>query len=173
MHIFVSGTITTDGAEADDNAKRLDERNKGVIFKKSASFTDCISEINNTQIDDAKYLDVVIPMCNLIELSDNYSKTSGSLWQYLRDDPYDNIVHSESFKFKINMKGKTPAAGNAKNVELLILNWSENCVISYAAGETKFAITDTEHYVPVVTFLTQDNEKLLEQLRPGFQATNK
>ena len=42
-------------------------------------------------------------MYNLIEYSDNYSKTSGSLWQYYRDDPNDNIVHSESFKFKINI----------------------------------------------------------------------
>ena len=71
------------------------------------------------------------------------------------------------------MKGKNPAAGNAKNVELLILNWSENCVITSAAGETKFATTDTERYIPVVTFLTQGNEKLLEQLRPCFQTTNK
>ena len=44
--------------------------------------TDCISEINNTKLDNAKYIDVVMPMYNLIEYSDNYSKTSESLWKY-------------------------------------------------------------------------------------------
>ena len=61
-YILVSGTITITGAGADDAAKRLDERNKGVIFKNCAPFTDCISEINNTQIDNAKYIDVEMPM---------------------------------------------------------------------------------------------------------------
>ena len=61
-YILVSGTITITGAGADDAAKRLDERNKVVIFKNCAPFTDCISEINNTQIDNAKYIDVEMPM---------------------------------------------------------------------------------------------------------------
>ena len=119
-YILVSGTITITGAGADDAAKRLDERNKGVIFKNCAPFTDCISEINNTQIDNAKYIDVVSPMYNLIEYSDNYSKTSGSLWQYYRDDPNDNITQSESFKFKITIIGKTPAADDIKHVEIAV-----------------------------------------------------
>ena len=71
-YILVSGTITITGVGVDDAAKRLDERNKGVIFKNCAPFTDCISEINNTQIDNAKYRDVVLPMYNLIEYRDNY-----------------------------------------------------------------------------------------------------
>ena len=50
-----------------------------MIFKNCAPFTDCISEINNTQIDNAKDIDLVMPMYNLIEYSDNYSKTSESL----------------------------------------------------------------------------------------------
>ena len=98
---------------ADDAAKRLDERNEGVIFKHCVLFIDCISKINNTEIDKAKNLDVMT-MYNLIEYSDNYSNTSGSLWQYYRDDPNNNIVESESFKFKINITGKTHAAGNTK-----------------------------------------------------------
>ena len=73
-YLLVSGTITITGAEADDAAKRIDERNKGVIFKNSAPFTDCISKINNTQIDNAKDLDVAMPMYNLIEYSNNCSK---------------------------------------------------------------------------------------------------
>ena len=57
-------------------------------------------------------------MHNLIEYSDNYSKTSGSLWQYYRDDPNDNITRSESLKYKIKITGKTPDAGNTKDVEI-------------------------------------------------------
>ena len=71
-YILVSGTITIDAAGVDDAAKRLDERNKGVMYKNCAPFTDSISKINNTQIDNAKYLDVVMSMYNLIEHSDNY-----------------------------------------------------------------------------------------------------
>ena len=74
-YILVSGTITFTGAGSDDAVRRLDEGNKGVIFKNCAPFTDCISEINNTQIDNAKYINVTIPMYNLIEHSDNYLKT--------------------------------------------------------------------------------------------------
>ena len=47
----------------------------------------------------------------------------------------------------------------------LILTWSKNCVISSATGETKFAITKTKLYVPVVTLSTEDNTKLLQQLK--------
>ena len=53
---------------------------KSVIFKNCASFTKCISTINNTDIDNAQDIDIVMPIYNLIEYSDNYSKTSGSLW---------------------------------------------------------------------------------------------
>ena len=79
VYILVKGTITvnnTAAADADAN-----NTNKKVIFKNCALFTNCISEINNTQVDIAKYIDIVMPMYNL-EYSDNYSKTSGSLWQY-------------------------------------------------------------------------------------------
>ena len=90
-YILVSGTITIDGAGVDDNAKQLSERNKGLIFKNCASLTDCISAINNIQIDKAKDLDVVMLMYNLIEYSNNYLKTSGSLSQYNRDNPNYNL----------------------------------------------------------------------------------
>ena len=61
--ILVSGTITTNGAGVDDNAKQLYERNKVVIFKNCAPFTDCISEINNAQVENAKDLNVVMLWC--------------------------------------------------------------------------------------------------------------
>ena len=78
-YILVSGTIIITGGGDNDSAKWADEKNKGVIFKNCAPFTDCISEINNNQIDNAKDIDIVMPMYNLIEYSDDYSKTSGSL----------------------------------------------------------------------------------------------
>ena len=61
-YILVSETITITGA----GARRLDEINKRVMSKNCAPFTDCISETNNTQIDNAKYIDVVMPIYNLI-----------------------------------------------------------------------------------------------------------
>ena len=106
-YILVKGTITITGnAGAEPNptaaqllaARQADERDKGVTFKNCAPFTKCISRINNTDIDNAQDIDIVMPMYNLIEYSDNYSKTSGSLWQYYKDDPNDNIENSESFK---------------------------------------------------------------------------
>ena len=77
-YIFFKGTITITGAGADATARQADERNKGVIFKNCVAFTKCISIINNTDIDNAQDIDIVMPMYNLIECSDNYSKTSGS-----------------------------------------------------------------------------------------------
>ena len=71
-------------AAADANANNT---NKKVVFENCAPFTNCISEINNTQVDNAKDIDIVMPMYNLIEYSDNYSKTSGRLWQYCEDIP--------------------------------------------------------------------------------------
>ena len=59
-------------------------------------------------------------MYNLIEYSDNYSKTSGSLRQYYKDDPNHNLTDSESFKSKVKITGKTPNNGNTKNVKLIV-----------------------------------------------------
>ena len=55
-----------------------------------------------------------MPMYNLIEYSDNYSKTSGSLYEYYKDELNDNIADSESFKSKVKITRKAPAAGNSK-----------------------------------------------------------
>ena len=57
---------------------------KKIIFKNCAPFTSCISKIYNTEIDNAEYVDIVMPMYNLIEYSNNYSKTYGSLWKYCK-----------------------------------------------------------------------------------------
>ena len=84
-YIVVKGTITLDGAA---NANK---RNKGTAFKNNAPFISCISKINNTLIDNAEDLDVVMPMYNLLEYSKSYRKTTGSLWNYYRDEPSDPL----------------------------------------------------------------------------------
>ena len=92
--------------------------------------TDCITAINNTQVDDAQKIDVVMPMYNLIEYSDAYSKTLGSLWQYYRDEPAVNnngkIIdftvdnNSASFKFKQQPTGKA-GNGDTRDAEIVVL----------------------------------------------------
>ena len=112
-YILVKGTIAvnnTIAADADAN-----NTNKKVIFKNCAPFTNCISEINNTQVDYATDNDIAMPMYNLIEYSDNYSKTSESLWQYCKDVPavdnnnaFVNFTENDltdSFNFKAKMTG--------------------------------------------------------------------
>ena len=108
-YILVKGTITVNNTAAQGAA--ANNTNKKVIFKNCDPFTNCISEINNTQIDNAKDIDIVMPMYNLIEYSDNYAKTTGSLWQYCKDIPAlnanDEITHftegnpTDSFNFKV------------------------------------------------------------------------
>ena len=194
-YILVKGTITITDEGDNAAAERADERDKGVTFKNCAPFTKCISRINNTDIDNAHDIDIVMPMYNLIGYSDNYSKTSGTLCQYYKDDSNDNLTDSESFKSKVKITGKTPNNGNTKDVEIivllkylsnfwrtlemplincevnLILTWSKDCVITYSTGEGKFAITETKLYVPVVTLSTKDNEKLLQQSKSGLKKT--
>ena len=120
-YILVKGKITITGAGDNAAARQADETGEGVAFKNCAPFTNCISEINNTQIDNAKDIDIVMPMYDLIKYGDNYAKTSESLWQYYRDEPNDNLADSESFKSKIKITGKTPAAGNVeKDVEIMV-----------------------------------------------------
>ena len=148
-----------------------------------------------------KDIDIVMPMYNLKEYSDNYSKASGSLWQFCKDisaaDNNSATVNfaeynlTDSFNFKAKMTGQTGDNGT-KNVEIkvpqkylsnfgrtleiplikceinLILSWSTNCVIvstNVANQNATFEITDTKLYIPVVTLSTQDNSKLLQQLK--------
>ena len=76
-YILVKGNITVNNTAAD--GADANNTNKNVIFKNCAPFTSCISKINNTQIDNSEYIDIIMPMYNLIEHSDNYSKTSGAI----------------------------------------------------------------------------------------------
>ena len=128
-YILVKGTITvsnTAAADADAN-----NTNKKVIFRICAPFTTCISRINNTQIDDAQHIDAVMPMYNLIEYIDNYSKTSGILFQYCRDEPVENINNNiefvdftdanftDSFNLKVKLTGQT-GDNITKNIEIMV-----------------------------------------------------
>ena len=122
-YILVKGTITVNNTAAQGAA--ANNTNKKVIFKNCAPFTNCISEINNTQIDNAKDIDIVMPMYNLIEYSDNYAKTTGSLCQYCKDIPArdandDDIVifadgnATDSFKFKLKITDRTGNGGKER-----------------------------------------------------------
>ena len=128
-YILVKGTTTITGSAGLPEgrpeaqllaARQADERDKEVTFKKCAPLTKCISRINNTDIDNAHDIDIVILMYNLIKCSDNYSKTSGSLWQYCKDDANGNIEDSQSFKSKLKITKKTPNNGNTKGVEIIV-----------------------------------------------------
>ena len=193
-YMHVKGTITITGDAAPPTGRtevqllavrQADERNKGVTFKNSAPFTKCINRINSKDIHTPQDIDIIMPMYNLIEYSDNYSKTSVGLWQYYKDEPNNNLANSESSKYKIKITGRTPADRNTKDVEIalplkylsifwrtlemalincevnLILTWSKGCVITNSTGTGKFEIKDTKLYVPVVTLSTQNNAKLL------------
>ena len=107
-YILVKGTITITGAGDDAAARQADERDKEITFKSCAPFTECINRINKIDIDNAHDIDNVMPMYNLIEYSVDYWKTSGSLWQYYKDDTNNILADSESFKPKVKITGKTP-----------------------------------------------------------------
>ena len=93
-YILVIVTITVvQATSAEHNA------NKKVIFKNYALFYSCVSRMTNTQIDDAQYIDVVMPMYNLFEYSNDYSKTSELLWQYCIDEMTINAADVEIADF--------------------------------------------------------------------------
>ena len=149
-----------------------------------------------------------MPMYNLIEYSDNYSKTSGSLWQYCKDIPavnnngdivdFNGANATDSLNFKSKITAQTGNNRRIDNVKImvplkylsnfwrtlemplidcevnLILTWSASCVIistNVANQVPTFEIAETNFYVPVVTLSTQDNAKLLSQLKSGFERT--
>ena len=125
-----------------------------------------------------------MPMYNLLEYSENYAKTSASLWQYCRDEPDDDIANSKSLKFKSTITDNTNNVGFT-NVKIVVplkylinfwrtlemplincevsldLNWSENYVICEEDRATTFGMISAKLYVPVETLSTQDNAKLL------------
>ena len=101
-YILVTGNITVTGG--DDNTK--------VAFKNCAPFNKCRTGINETFVDEAD-INITMPMYNLIEYSDNYSDTSGSLWNFKRDETEEDadltINNASSFKYNTNLIGDTVA----------------------------------------------------------------
>ena len=84
------------------------KRKKSAGLKNNAPFINCISKIDGVKIDNAEDLDVVMPIYNLLEYSKNYRKTTGSLWNYYRDEPSNPLSsNSESFKYKTSITGNT------------------------------------------------------------------
>ena len=81
-----------------------------ATFKDFASFIDCISKTKKTEVDNAKDLDVVMPMYNLLEYNNNYAKASGGLWQYHKYYPNNNVTDFESIKFEARIIGRTSAS---------------------------------------------------------------
>ena len=125
-YIFGDATVTVPNT---GKAANPNNRNN-IIIKNGAPFTNCISEINNTQIDNAKDIGIVMPMYNLIEYSDNYSKISENLWQYYRDEPFSNNNGAVAdfpadnnnralFKFKTKIAGRTGNDGT-KNLKIRV-----------------------------------------------------
>ena len=168
-YILVKGIITITGEGDDATARQVGERNKGVTFKNSAPFTKCISRINDTDIDTAQDIDIVMPVYNLIQYSDNYSKTSGSLWQCYKDEPNYKLSNlADSFKSKVKVTGNTPADGNTEDFKIIVplkylsnfwrtlemplincevslfLTWSSTSVITHYKDEERFTVADAK-----------------------------
>ena len=146
---------------------------------------------NNTQIDNAKYIDVIMPTYNSIEYSDNYSVTSGSLWRYYRDESvltdagaFKNfhVGNNNSALFKFKQKSTGVRGDNStKDVEIIVLlkylsnfcwtlempfiDCKINLISTNDAKATTFGITDIKLYDRIVALSTRDNAKLLEQLK--------
>ena len=138
-----------------------------------------------------------MPMYNLIEYSDNYSDTSGSLWQFKRDEITNNADvtndnNAPSFKYKASIIGNTGNDGTKNGVKIAVplkylsnfwrslemplinckvelsLKWYERCLLTAATTAT-FKITDAKLYVPIVTLSAEDNAKLSKLLSKGFK----
>ena len=89
--------------------------NKVVAFKSNAPFINCISKINSVQIDNAKDLEVAMPMYNLLEYNKNQRKTTDNLWNYHRDEPSDPFSYnSKSFRYETNITGNTYNASDGE-----------------------------------------------------------
>ena len=128
-----------------------------LVFKSNAPFTNCASKINGVKIDNAQDLDVVMSMYNLLEYSKNYRKTTGSLWNYYRDEPNsgtdaNNITHSilnsKSFDYKANFieDGITQNNLTKNNVKTVVplkhlSNFWRSLTIPLINCEIKFILT--------------------------------
>ena len=115
---MVDGTI---------RAGNANNNNTKLALKNCATFTKCNLEINDEHVDKAENLDIVMPMSNLIEYSDNYQDSSATLYQYKRDEPQDDLVNnlatdaSSSFKYKVNLLGNPNVVSNVARRDVKIV----------------------------------------------------
>ena len=118
-YILVDGTVRAAAANA----------NTRLALKNCAPFTKCNLQINDEHVDTAQNLDIVMPMYNLIEYSDNYQDSSATLYQYKRDEPTEGdpipnlaVDYSSSFKYKVELLGDPVVANNIarRNVKVVI-----------------------------------------------------
>ena len=128
-----------------------------------------------------------MPMHNLIEYSENYSKTSENLWESYRVEANATLKNSESFKSKVKITGKALDTDNTKDVKTAVplkrlCNFWRTLGMSLISSEINLILTcsakcvstnsaNAKLYVLVVTWSTQDNAKLLRQLKSGFKRT--
>ena len=168
-----------------------------VVFKNCAPFKECRKEINETFVDKTGHINIAMSMYNLIEYSDDYSDTSGSLWLFKRDeiegevDLTVNVQHipnnSSSFKYKLSFITNRNGAKIVlplqylsnfwRSLEMPLINfkierslkWYESCILSSAGTAATFARTDTKLYVPAATLKIEDNAKLSKLLSEGFK----
>ena len=161
-YILVTGNIAVKRRNAADTADIALGAITQVVFKNCAPFEKCRTEINETFVDEADFINITMPMYNLIEYSDNYSDTSGRLWDFKRDEIVNNAEvtnddNAPSFKYKSNLIGNTGNNGRKNGVKIAVplkylsnfwkpleiplinckvelsLKWIENCVLTSAA----------------------------------------
>ena len=124
-YILIDGKIRQKG-----NASAANTR---LALKNCAPFTKCNLEINDEHVDTAENLDIVMPMYNLIEYSDNYQDSSATLYQYKRDEPPDDIANnlatnnSSSFKYKVNLLGDLVTVIDAADANNNVLTLNVEC----------------------------------------------
>ena len=154
--IVVKGTITVTNPDNKVCDKKL-------AFKNNAPFNYCILKTDNTLIGNAEDLDIVMPMYNLLEYSKNYSKTTGSFWNYYRDEPNsvvggaDNNINysikdSKSFDYKTSITGKLKGNNTEKEVEVFVplkhlSNFSRTLDLPLIGCEINLILTWSENCV--------------------------
>ena len=113
-YIVAEETITVEGA---NNKNR---RNRSLAFTNDATFFSCISKINNVLTENEEYLDVVISMSNLLQYSKNYSQTSGSLWNYYRDEPNNPPVGNNLLTVDYNADPITNSSNSSSHTKAVL-----------------------------------------------------
>ena len=126
-YILVYSTIREEPAVAVSPAVAQNLADARLALKNCVPFTKCNLEINDEHVDTVENLDIIIPMYNLTEYSDNYQDSSATLYQYKRDEPpailANNLAvnNSSSFKYKVNLLGNPVAADNIARLNVKIV----------------------------------------------------